>query len=113
MATGSAAATPRLDSLIEAHGGYIDKHIGDAVMAVWGAPHGGEDDAERAVAAALALQSSFADFAAHSPREGASELKIRVGINTGPVMTGYAGPRGEYTVMGGPGNPARQLVPFA
>ncbi len=103
----------RLDSLIESHGGYIDKHIGDAVMAVWGAPHGGEDDAVRAVAAALALQSSLADFAAHSPREGASELKIRVGINTGPVMTGYAGLRGEYTVMGDTVNVASRLEHFA
>jgi len=103
----------RLDSLIESHGGYIDKHIGDAVMAVWGAPHGGEDDAERAVAAALALQTSFAEFAAHSPREGASELKIRVGINTGPVMTGYAGLRGEYTVMGDTVNVASRLEHFA
>src|SRR3989304_5594140 len=58
----------RLDSLIEAHGGYIDKHIGDAVMAVWGAPHGGEDDAERAVSAALTLLQSVEAYAGQSTR---------------------------------------------
>ena len=48
-----------LDGEIESHGGYIDKHLGDGVMAVWGAPHAREDDAERAVTAGLALQSAF------------------------------------------------------
>ncbi len=46
----------RLDTIIESNGGYIDKHIGDAVMAVWGAPYAGEGDAERAVTTAMKLQ---------------------------------------------------------
>jgi len=90
----------RLDQVIEAHGGHIDKHIGDAVMALWGAPHSREDDAERAVTAALAMQASLASYVKKSPRQGASELKIRIGINTGLVMTGYVGVHNEYTVMG-------------
>lgn len=44
-----------VDSLLEEHGAYIDKHIGDAVMAVWGAPQAGEDDVEHVVTAGLAL----------------------------------------------------------
>jgi len=99
----------RVDSIIESYGGYIDKHIGDAVMAVWGAPHAREDDAERAVSAALELQAALADYAAHSEREGAHELKMRVGINTGSVLAGYVGARGEYTVLGDAVNVASRL----
>src|SRR5262245_48823983 len=52
-----------VDKVIESHGGYIDKHIGDAIMVVWGAPQAREDDAEQAVAAALALLTTLDDFA--------------------------------------------------
>lgn len=99
----------RVDSIIESHGGYIDKHIGDAVMAVWGAPHAREDDAECAVTAALELQTALVDYAKHSEREGAHELKMRVGINTGSVLAGYVGARGEYTVLGDTVNIASRL----
>lgn len=98
-----------VDRAIEAHGGYIDKHIGDAVMAVWGAPLAKEDDAERAVSAALALQGALEDFTTRSSREGAHELRMRVGINTGLVLTGYVGVRGEYTVLGDTVNIASRL----
>lgn len=103
----------RVDAVIEAHGGYIDKHIGDGVMAVWGAPHAGEDDAERAVMAALALQASLADYMTQSPREDVAELKMRVGLNTGPVLASYVGRRGEYTVMGDTVNVASRLEQVA
>ena len=99
----------RMDTIIEEHGGHVDKHIGDAVMAVWGAPHGSEDDAERAVTAGLAMQAALADYAAHSPRPGANQLKMRVGLNSGPVLASYVGRRGEYTVMGDTVNVASRL----
>jgi class 3 adenylate cyclase len=103
----------RVDAIIEAHGGYIDKHIGDAVMAVWGAPRAGEGDAEQAVAAALALQASLAEYVAQSPREDVTGLKMRVGLNTGPVLAGYVGARNEYTVMGDTVNVASRLEQIA
>jgi class 3 adenylate cyclase len=100
-----------LDQLIEKHGGYIDKHIGDAVMAVWGVPSASEDDAEHAVAAALALQAALAQrargFATAQPEM--REIKMRVGINTGMVMSSYVGVRGEYTVMGDTVNVASRM----
>jgi class 3 adenylate cyclase len=98
-----------VDQAIESHGGYIDKHIGDAVMAVWGAPHASEDDAERAVSAALTLQQLLHNFSANSELEGANQLRMRVGINTGPVLAGYVGARGEYTVLGDTVNIASRL----
>lgn len=103
----------KLDSVIEAHGGFIDKHIGDAVMAVWGAPYAGENDAERAVTTALALQESMKAYAKESERPGANELRIRVGVNAGPVFSGYVGLRNEYTVMGDTVNVANRLEHFA
>ena len=61
---------------VEAHGGTVEKFIGDAVMAVFGLPRAHEDDALRAVRAALEMQRS------------AGELALRIGINTGVVVTG-------------------------
>ncbi len=99
----------KLDTIIDAHGGYIDKHIGDAVMAVWGAPFTGENDAEQAVAAALALQKALDVYIESSELPAAQELQIRVGINSGPVLAGYVGLRREYTVMGDTVNVANRL----
>ncbi|RPI33867.1 MAG: hypothetical protein EHM70_04715 [Chloroflexota bacterium] len=99
----------KLDDIIQVHGGYIDKHIGDAVMAVWGAPYAGENDAERAVAAALDLQNALKDYAETSDQPGAKELQIRVGINTGQVLAGYVGVNNEYTVIGDSVNVANRL----
>lgn len=103
----------RLDSVIDEHQGYIDKHIGDAVMAVWGAPYASENDAEQAVLAALALQESFSEYQKVSNRLGVGELKLRIGINSGSVLSGYVGVRSEYTVMGDTVNVAHRLEHLA
>jgi class 3 adenylate cyclase len=66
----------RLRSEIERHGGTVEKFIGDAVMAVFGAPVAHEDDPERAVRAALAIREALAD----------SELQIRTAVNTGEAL---------------------------
>jgi len=99
----------RLDAVIESHGGYVDKHVGDGVMAIWGAPHAGEDDADSAVRAAIHLQEALKTYAKESSRSEARELKLRVGINTGMVLAGYVGLREEYAVMGDTVNVARRL----
>ena len=94
-----------VDRAILDHGGYIDKHIGDAVMAVWGARDAREDDPERAVRAALAMQMAVAHFCQthHAP------LALRIGINTGPVILGLVGTTGEFTAMGDAVNLASRL----
>lgn len=99
----------RLDTIVESNGGYIDKHIGDAVMAVWGAPHAGENDAGQAVRAGLALQAALSELTEKTTLPGASELKMRVGINTGPVLSCYVGIHDEYTVIGDTVNVASRL----
>jgi class 3 adenylate cyclase len=94
----------RADRVIQEYGGHIDKHIGDAVMALWGTETGREDDAERAVRAALKMQETF--------REGAGSLPIhlKVGINSGQVLLSAIGTQGEFTAMGDTVNTASRLV---
>lgn len=95
----------RLDQVVVDHGGRVDKHIGDALMAVWGVEVTAEDDAERAVRAALVLQSEVEQFRISSGRD----LAIRVGVNTGPVLVGLVGSTNELTVMGDAVNTASRL----
>ena len=95
----------RIDGAIIAHGGTIDKHIGDAVMALFGAPLAREDDPERAIRAALAMQAELAAF-----REDQQfSLAMRIGINTGPVLLGQIGTTYEYTAIGDTVNLASRL----
>lgn len=94
----------RADRVIQEHGGYIDKHIGDAVMALWGTETAREDDAERAVRAALRIQETFKEGA------GAFPIHLKVGINSGPVLLSAIGTQGEYTAMGDTVNTASRLV---
>lgn len=103
----------KLDKVIEAHGGYIDKHLGDGVMAVWGAPFASDNDAEQAIAAGLELIKALDDFCLISNIPGAELLKLRVGINSGAVFAGYIGSRNEYTVLGDTVNVAARLEQIA
>ncbi len=96
----------RVDGAILQHGGRIDKHIGDAVMAVFGAPTAREDDPERAILAALRVQSELEAWkqefvAGSSPlKTKVLGLKLRIGINTGPALVGTIGTTSEYTAIG-------------
>lgn len=86
----------------ERFGGVVEKYIGDAVMVLFGAPQAHDDDAERAVHAALAIREALARL------DG--ELEVRIGINTGEVVGGMAGPmQGDYTVSGDAVNVAARL----
>jgi class 3 adenylate cyclase/tetratricopeptide (TPR) repeat protein len=108
-----------VDTAITGHSGRIDKHIGDAVMALWGAEAAREDDPERAVRGALAMQTAIEEFCAislgaHGRGEGAHrgaplQLAMRIGVNTGPVLLGQVGTTGEFTAMGDAVNLASRL----
>lgn len=99
----------KLDQVIETHGGYIDKHIGDAFMVIWGAPQAREDDADRAVTAGLEILSALEEFKKGADHPAAQQLQLRVGIHSGLALAGYVGLQGEYTVMGNTVNIAKRL----
>src|SRR5262249_8099863 len=73
----------RLRSEIEAYGGTVEKFVGDAVMAVFGAPVAHEDDAEREVRAGLAIVDAIAEL---NEADSELELRVRVGVNTGEAL---------------------------
>ena len=105
----------RVDRAILNQGGRIDKHIGDAVMALFGAPTAREDDPERAVRAALQVQGEIETWKqefvdAGSPLQSqALSLRLRIGINTGPALIGTVGTTAEYTAIGDTVNLANRV----
>ena len=72
-------------------GGHVLKKLGDGLMALFGYPHAQENDAERAVRAALAIQRALADLNARNAKTGAPELSARIGLETGSVVVDAAG----------------------
>ena len=98
----------RLRQEIERHGGTVEKFIGDAVMAVFGAPIAHEDDAERAVRAGLRILEAIAELNEADP---ALSLQVRIGINTGEAVVALeARPeQGEGIVTGDVVNTASRL----
>src|SRR4030088_1184062 len=96
---------------IQRYEGTIDKYIGDAVMAVFGAPISHEDDAERAVHAGLAMQASIVRLNDDLDRKYGVRLSLRIGVNTGEVVAGLlAGDvQRAYTVVGDAVNTAQRL----
>ena len=98
----------RLRQEIERYGGTVEKFVGDAVMAAFGAPASHEDDAERAVRAGLGILDAIAGLNASEPE---LDLKVRVGINTGEavVAVGARPERGEGLVAGDVVNTAARI----
>src|ERR1700727_1308842 len=72
-------------------GGHVLKKLGDGLMALFGYPHAQENDGERAVRAALAIQRSLADLNARNATGGAPELAARIGLESGRVVVDSAG----------------------
>jgi class 3 adenylate cyclase/tetratricopeptide (TPR) repeat protein len=95
--------------LIELYGGTVEKFIGDAVMAVWGAPTATEDDAERAVRAALDLVTAVS---ALGDEVGAPELRARAGVLTGEAAV-TIGAEGQGMVAGDLVNTASRIQSVA
>ncbi|MCC5859311.1 MAG: HAMP domain-containing protein [Ectothiorhodospiraceae bacterium] len=100
----------RISADIEAEGGVIDKYIGDAVMALFGAPLTQPDHPERAVRAAMAMVSSVQAMNRETPEHMAT-LRLGAGINSGTVVAGNMGSRSRlnYTVVGDAVNLASRL----
>lgn len=103
-----------LDMLSETvldHGGTLDKFVGDAVVAFWGAPISRPDDAERAAECALAMWQAGEEFRANAP-DGVPPIGCtRVGLHYGPAVVGNFGGEGriQYTALGDAMNTAARL----
>ena len=100
-----------MTDVIEAHGGYVDKYVGDAIIAVFGAPLDDPRHAEHAVRAALACREKLEALNAESRAEARPMLAHRIGLNSGPAVVGNIGSerRFNYTVMGDAVNLASRL----
>jgi len=100
-----------LTEVIYRHRGTIDKYMGDAIMAFWGAPLAAPDHARQAILAALQMHRKLAELRPHFQSRNWPEIRIGVGINTGRMSVGNMGSRVRlaYTVMGDAVNLASRL----
>jgi class 3 adenylate cyclase/tetratricopeptide (TPR) repeat protein len=98
--------TQRMGTEVHRYGGTVISVMGDAIMAVFGAPVAHEDDAERAVRAGISMRDSIRSLGEHL-----SSVQLHIGINTGEGMAGLVGPEGrsDYTVVGDVTNTAARL----
>jgi len=97
--------------IILGHEGTLDKFMGDAILALFGAPLGHDDDSLRAVKAALAMQEKLNDLNEFWIKNGKPKIKVGIGISTGEVVVGNIGSekRLEYTVIGQDVNYAQRI----
>ena len=98
----------RADRVIQQHDGHIVRHIGDCVMAVFGAPVAHDDDAERAARASLAIQAAIPEVSARVGRP----IGVHIGVAGGQVVASRTGSasHSEYTVTGNAANLASRLT---
>ena len=109
-------AVTRAIAAVEAFGGTVKDLAGDGVLSLFGAPTAHEDDAERAVRAALRVIQEISAYADEVERAfGVSGFGVRVGVDTGPVVVGQigAGSRVEYGALGDAVNTAARLQALA
>ncbi len=104
-----------LTAAVESFGGFVDKFIGDAMLALFGAPLAHEDDPERALHAALDMVKRAARIGAEWQARAGSALALHIGVNTGPVVAGGigAGDARAYSVTGDTVNTAQRLQALA
>jgi adenylate cyclase len=100
-----------MTDIIFAHGGTLDKYIGDGLMALFGAPTVTPEDATNAVNAAVAMQRRILNINEELREEGLPEIGVGVGLHTGEAVVGYIGSerRSEYTAIGDTVNTASRL----
>jgi len=100
-----------MTDIIFAHGGTLDKYLGDGLMALFGAPTATPDDASNALNAAVAMQRRLLGINRELRDEGIPEIGVGMGLHTGEVVVGYIGSerRSEYTAIGDTVNTSSRL----
>jgi adenylate cyclase len=100
-----------MTDIIFAHGGTLDKYLGDGLMALFGAPTTTPDDASNALNAAVAMQRRMLGINRELRDEGFPEIGVGMGLHTGEVIVGYIGSerRSEYTAIGDTVNTSSRL----
>jgi len=100
-----------MTDIIFAHGGTLDKYLGDGLMALFGAPTATPDDASNALNAAVAMQRRMLAINRELHDEGFPEIGVGMGLHTGEVIVGYIGSerRSEYTAIGDTVNTSSRL----
>jgi adenylate cyclase len=100
-----------MTDIIFTHGGTLDKYIGDGLMAIFGAPTVGEEDALNAVKAAVTMQKRLTTLNDELRAEGYGQVSVGIGLHTGEATIGYIGSdkRSEYTAIGDTVNLASRL----
>jgi adenylate cyclase len=106
---------PVMAEIVFRYEGTLEKYIGDALMAIWGAPFPQPDDADRALRAAVEMQHALAKLNARWRTEGKPELQIHVGLNTGRVAAGNIGSEHylQYATIGDATNVASRICSAA
>ena len=101
----------RMSAIVEAHGGVVDKYVGDAIMALFGAPLANPDDADRAMETALEMCEALDELNTQQQVRGYPAIKGGIGINTDIVIAGNMGSQSRlnYTVIGDGVNLASRL----
>jgi adenylate cyclase len=105
----------RMSEIAIAHGGTIDKFMGDAIMVLFGAPFSHGDDVKHAVTCAVQMQIELFEINKRHREQGLPELNMGIGINTGEVMAGLLGSDlyAEYTVIGDEVNLASRIEAYS
>ncbi len=103
-----------MTDIIMAQNGTIDEFIGDAILTVFGAPQRRDDDSDRAVRCALAMQGAIAEVNRQNREQGLPEIKTGIALNTGDVIAGNIGSerRSKYGFVGHPMNVTSRIEDF-
>jgi class 3 adenylate cyclase len=102
---------PVISQIVQRHGGTLEKYIGDAILAIWGAPRASDDDVVQAVAAAVEIQKAVRELGTSAT----SPLEVHIGLNSGPAVAANIGAEAlsQFVIVGDTTNLASRVCNLA